>query len=159
MLLYWEILARWCEKWYSAWCRKCYLEKGCYFDLVKSSRLQLLHEESQLKKWRVMEMKRIIWSDKRLYTIGNISEELIFSFFIDCIYIIFYKRVVTALYSFLFNKHVIFYYIFLKQNFSFSLKVSVYKLLTNFICVLLLFAWMVFMLLISSSQIMVDQAV
>ena len=106
-----------------------------------------------------MEMERIIWSDKRLYTIGNISEELIFSFFIDCIYIIFYKRVVTALYSFLFNKHVIFYYIFLKQNFSFSLKVSVYKLLTNFICVLLLFAWMVFMLLISSSQIMVDQAV
>ena len=82
-----------------------------------------------------------------------------FSFFFDCIYIIFYKRVVTALYSFLFNKHVIFYYIFLKQNFSFSLKVSVYKLLTNFICVLLLFAWMVFMLLISSSQIMVDQAV
>ena len=106
-----------------------------------------------------MEMERIIWSDKRLYTIGNISEELIFSFFIDCIYIIFYKRVVTALYSFLFNKHVIFCYIFLKQNFSFSLKVSVYKLLTNFICVLLLFAWMVFMLLISSSQIMVDQAV
>ena len=76
--------------------------------------MQLLHEESHLKKWRVMEIERIIWSDKRLYTIGNISEGLIFSFFIDCIYIIFYKRVVTALYSFLFNKDVIFYYIFLK---------------------------------------------
>ena len=37
---------------YSAWCRKCYLEKGCSFDLVKSSRLQLLHEESQLRKWK-----------------------------------------------------------------------------------------------------------
>ena len=104
-----------------------------------------------------MEMERIIWSDKRLYTIGNISEELIFSFFIDCIYIMFYKRVVTALYSFLFNKHVIFYYIFLKQNFSFSLKVHVHRLLTNFMC--FIFAWMVFMLLISLRQIRVGQAV
>ena len=97
----------WCEKLYSAWCRECCLEKECYFDLVKSSRLQ--HEESQLKKWRVMEMDRMIWSEMRLYTIGKISEELIFSFSIDCISIFFsltvYKYfVVTALYSFLFNK-------------------------------------------------------
>ena len=141
MLPYLEIHRRWCEKLYSAWCRKCCLEKECCFELVKSSRLQ--HEENQLKKWSVMEMGRMIWSDKRLYTIGKISEELIFSFSIDCKSIFFAltvykywkkKQVVTALYSFLFNKHVNFYYIFLKQNFSFSLKVHVYKLLTNFMC-------------------------
>ena len=45
------------------------------------------------------------------------------------------------------------------KNFSFSLKVYVYELLTNFIGFLLFFAQMVFMLLISFSQIMVDQAV
>ena len=112
MLPYLEIHRWWCEKLYSAWCRECCLEKECYFDLVKSSRLQ--HEESQLKKWRVMKMDRMIWSDKRLYTIGKISEGLIF-FFIDCISTFFLKTAVaTALYSFLFNKHVIFYYIFLK---------------------------------------------
>ena len=70
-----------------------------------------------------MKMNRIIRSDKRLYTIRKISEELIFSFSIDCKSIFFAltvykylktKQVVTALYSFLFNKHVIFYYIFLK---------------------------------------------
>ena len=66
-------------------------------------------------------------------TIHNrkISEELIFSIFIDCIYIIFYKRVVTTLCSFLFNKHVIFHYMFLNQNFSFSLKVYVYMQVIN----------------------------
>jgi len=80
--------------------------------MIKSSRLQ--HEESQLKKWRVMEMERMIRSDKRLYTIGKISEELIFSFSIDCISIFFSlpvylkKQVVSAFFSFLFNKHVIF---------------------------------------------------
>ena len=53
---------------------------------VKSSRL--LHQESQLKKGRVMEMDRIIRSDMRLYTIGKISEELVsFSFSTDCIQI------------------------------------------------------------------------
>ena len=112
--LYLEIHRRWCEKLYSIWCRKCCLEKECYFDLVKSSRLQ--HEESQLKKWRMMEMERMIWSDKRLYTIEKISEELTFSFSIDCISIFFSltvykyffkKQVVAALYSFLFSKHVI----------------------------------------------------
>ena len=59
----------------------------------------------------------MIWSDKRLYTIGKIFEELIFSFSIDCISIFFTltvykyffkKQVVAALYSFLFSKHVIF---------------------------------------------------
>ena len=74
-------------------------------------------------------MERIIWSDKRLYTIGNISEELIFSFFIDCIYIIFYKRVVTALYSFLFNKHVIFYYIFLKHELTVDFRYTLPRIL------------------------------
>ena len=139
MLPYLEIHGRWCEKLYSAWCRKCCLEKECYFDLVKSSRLQ--HEESQLKKWRVMEMDRMIWSDKRLYTIGKISEGLIF-FFIDCISTFFLKTAVAnALYSFLFDKHVIFYYIFLKKNFSFSLKVHVYKLLTNFMFYFYLLGW------------------
>ena len=55
---------------------------------VKSSRL--LHQESQLKKWRVMEMEKIIRGDMRLYTIGKISEELVsFSFSTDCISIIF----------------------------------------------------------------------
>ena len=55
---------------------------------VKSSRL--LHQESQLKKWRVMEMEKIIRDDMRLYTIGKISEELVsFSFSTDCIGIIF----------------------------------------------------------------------
>ena len=34
-------------------------------------------------------MERMIRSDKRLYTIGKISEELIFSFSIDCISIFF----------------------------------------------------------------------
>ena len=52
--------------------------------------MQLLHQESQLKKWRVMEMERIIRTDMRLYTIGKISEELVFSFSIDCIIIIFF---------------------------------------------------------------------
>ena len=83
--------------------------------MIKSSRLQ--HEESQFKKWRMMEMERMTWSDKRLYTIGKISEKLIFSFSIDCISIffsftvykyIFKKLVVAPLYSFLFSKHVIF---------------------------------------------------
>ena len=55
---------------------KCCLEKGCYFDLVKSSRL--LHEEGQFKKWRVMEMERIKRGDMRLYTIRQISKELFF---------------------------------------------------------------------------------
>ena len=55
---------------------------------IRSSRL--LHQESQLKKWRVMEMERIIRTDMRLYTIGKISEELVFSFSIDCIIIIFF---------------------------------------------------------------------
>ena len=50
--------------------RKCCLEKGCYFDLVKSSRL--LHDVGQFKKWRVMEMEKIIRGDMRLYTIGRI---------------------------------------------------------------------------------------
>ena len=55
---------------------------------VKSSRL--LHQESQLKKWRVMEMDRIIRRDMRLYTIGKISEALVsFSFSTYCISIIF----------------------------------------------------------------------
>ena len=55
---------------------------------VKSSRL--LHQEGQLKKWRVMEMDRIIRRDMRLYTIGKISEELVsFSFSTYCISIIF----------------------------------------------------------------------
>ena len=49
----------------------------------KSSRL--LHQESPLKKWRVMEMERIIRSDKTIYTIGKSSDEIIFSFSIDCI--------------------------------------------------------------------------
>ena len=50
---------------------------------VKSSRL--LHQESQLKKWRVMEMERIIPTDMRLNTIGKISEELVsYSFSTDC---------------------------------------------------------------------------
>ena len=51
----------------------------------KSSRL--LHQESQLKKWKVMEMERIIRRDMRLYTIGKISDEIVFSFYIDCIHI------------------------------------------------------------------------
>ena len=83
----------------------------------KSSRL--LHQKSQLKKWRVIEMKRIIRRDMRLYTIGKISDEIVFSFSIDRISIIFFidcihiflkqkKQVATALYSFLFNKDVIF---------------------------------------------------
>ena len=54
----------------------------------KSSRL--LHQESQLKKWRVIEMKRIIRRDMRLYTIGKISDEIVFSFSIDRISIIFF---------------------------------------------------------------------
>ena len=54
----------------------------------KSSRL--LHQESQLKKWRVIEMKRIIRRDMRLYTIGKISDEIVFSFAIDRISIIFF---------------------------------------------------------------------
>ena len=54
----------------------------------KSSRL--LHQESQLKKWRVMEMKRIIRRDMRLYTIGKLSDEIVFSFSIDRISIIFF---------------------------------------------------------------------
>ena len=49
---------------------KCCLEKGCYFDLVKSSRL--LHDVGQFKKWRVMEMEKIMRGDMRLYTIGRI---------------------------------------------------------------------------------------
>ena len=60
----------------------------------KSSRL--LHQESQLKKWRVMQMERIIRSDMRLvYTIGKISEELVFSSSIDCIIIVFSMTVYT----------------------------------------------------------------
>ena len=54
----------------------------------KSSRL--LHPESQLKKWRVIEMKRIIRRDMRLHTIGKISDEIVFSFSIDRISIIFF---------------------------------------------------------------------
>ena len=54
----------------------------------KSSRL--LHQESQLKKWRVIEMKRIIRRDMRLYTIGKISDEIVFTFSIDRISIIFF---------------------------------------------------------------------
>ena len=64
-------------------------------------------------------MKRIIRRDMRLYTIGKISDEIVFSFSIDRINIIFFywlythifktkKQVATALYSFLFNKDVIF---------------------------------------------------
>ena len=76
----------------------------------------MLPQESQLKKWKVMEKERIIRSDMKLYTIRKISEELFLSFSIDCISIIFSltvytylkKQVVTALHSFLFNKHVIF---------------------------------------------------
>ena len=61
---------------------------------VESSRL--VHQESQLKKWRVMQMERIIRSDMRLvYTIGKISEELVFSFSIDCIIIVFSMTVYT----------------------------------------------------------------
>ena len=61
---------------------------------VESSRL--VHQESQLKKWRVMQMERIIRSDMRLvYTIGKISEELVFSFSIDCIIIVFSLTVYT----------------------------------------------------------------
>ena len=60
---------------------------------VRSSRL--LHQESQLKNWRVMEMERIIRSDMRLNTIGTISEELVFSFSIDCIIIFFLLTVYT----------------------------------------------------------------
>ena len=60
---------------------------------VRSSRL--LHQESQLKNWRVMEMERIIRSDMRLNTIGKISEELVFSFSIDCIIIFFLLTVYT----------------------------------------------------------------
>ena len=56
-------------------------------------------------------------------------------------YIFLKTAVATALYSFLFNKHVIFYYIFLKKNFSFSLKVHVYKLLTNFMFYFYLLGW------------------
>ena len=105
-------------------------------------------EESQLKKWRVMEMERMITSDKRLYTIGKISKELIIFFFNWL-----YKYIVSL------TVYKYFYYMFVKQNVSFSLKVYVYKLLTNFICVLLLFAWMVFMPLISFNQNMVGQVV
>ena len=54
----------------------------------KSSRL--LHQKSQLKKWRVIEMKRIIRRDMRLYTIGKISDEIVFTFSIDRISIIFF---------------------------------------------------------------------
>ena len=54
----------------------------------KSSRL--LHQERQLKKWRVIEMKRIIRRDMRLYTIGKISDEIVFSFSVDRISIIFF---------------------------------------------------------------------
>ena len=86
-------------------------------------------EESQLKKWRVMEMERMITSDKRLYTIGKISKELIIFFFNWL-----YKYIVSL------TVYKYFCYMFVKQNVSFSLKVYVYKLLTNFICVLLLFA-------------------
>ena len=60
---------------------------------VKGSRL--LHQESQLKNWRVMEMERIIRSDMSLYPIGKFSEELVFSFSIDCIIIIFSLTVYT----------------------------------------------------------------
>ena len=49
----------------------------------KSSRL--LHQESQLKKWIVMETERIIRSDMRLYTMGKSSDEIVFSFSIDFI--------------------------------------------------------------------------
>ena len=51
---------------------------------------RLLHQESQLKKKRVMEMGRIIRRDTRLYTIGKISDEIVFSFCIDRISIIVY---------------------------------------------------------------------
>ena len=54
----------------------------------KSSRL--LHQQSQLKNWRVIELKRIIRRDMRLYTIGKISDEIVFSFSIDRISIIFF---------------------------------------------------------------------
>ena len=79
---------------------------------VKSSRL--LHQESQLKNWKVLELQRIIRRDMKLYTIGKISERLVFSFSIYCISIILsltvytylkkqqQQQVVTALYSFLF---------------------------------------------------------
>ena len=33
---------------------------------------RFLHQESQLKKWRVMEMEKIIRSDMKLYTIGKV---------------------------------------------------------------------------------------
>ena len=102
-------------------------------------------------------MERMIRSDKRLYTIGKISEELIF-FFIDCISIFFKKQVATALYSFLFNKHVIFYYIFLKKKLFLFIESTCIQIINKFY-VLFLFAWMVFMLLNSFSQIMVGQAV
>ena len=45
----------------------------------KSSRL--LHQKSQLKTWRVMEMEKIIRNDMRLYTIGKISDEIVYFFF------------------------------------------------------------------------------
>ena len=34
-----------------------------HFEKFTSSSSRLQHEESQLKKWRVMEMDRMIWSD------------------------------------------------------------------------------------------------
>ena len=63
----------------------------------KSSRL--LHQKSQLKTWRVMEMEKIIRNDMRLYTIGKISDEIVYfffhwpyNFFIDCIHIFFKQK-------------------------------------------------------------------
>ena len=71
----------------------------------------MLHKDSQLKKWRVVEIERIIRREMRLYTIGKMSfsvDCISINIFIDCIYILKKKQVVTALYSFLFNKHVVF---------------------------------------------------
>ena len=62
-------------------------------------------EESQLKKWRVMEMERMITSDKRLYTIGKISKELIIFLFNWL-----YKYIVSL------TVYKYFYYMFVKQK-------------------------------------------
>ena len=132
----------------------------------KSSRL--LHQESQLKKWRVIEMKRIIRRDMRLYTIGKISDEIVFSFsidrisiiffFIDCIHIFLKQKNRLQLLCTLFSLiKKLFLLHFLQKLFLYIESICIQ--IINKFYILLLFARMVFMLLIILSQNIVDQAV
>ena len=138
MLPYFEILRRWCEKSYSTWCRKSCLEKEYYFES------RVVDCYIKIVKWRVVEIERIIRREMRLYTIGKISfsvDCISINIFIDCIYIL-KKQVVTALYSFLFNKHAIFI------TFSQKLFLFIESICIQIIIIFTFFAWMIFMLLI-----------